>query len=81
MPLEQHLILARYCHSLFGARTFEQLKDLLRDCSEDVDEEGTSYFCRRLLTASGLKIAKDALLAYDLRILDCAEKLRISRDD
>jgi hypothetical protein len=76
MPLNQHLILASYCHSRSGVQTFEPLKRLLGDCAEGADEEGTSHFCRRLLTLPGVRLPKDALLRYDERILEYAGRLR-----
>jgi len=81
MSLEQHLILARYFHSLFGASNFEALKELLRTCPEERDEDGVSQFCRRLMTCSGRRITSGDLVAYDARIAECEENLRSARPD
>jgi len=81
MSLDQHLILSRYFHSLFGVDSFESLKDLLRTCSEERDEEGMSSFCKRLRTFSGLQIAPELMAAYDMRIMECEDRLRLARTD
>ncbi|MDQ1336891.1 MAG: hypothetical protein QG552_3841, partial [Thermodesulfobacteriota bacterium] len=81
MSLDQHLILARYFHSLFGADGFEALKDLLRTCPEECYEEGLIQFCKRLITCSGLKVAPELLAGYDMRIMECEDSLRTARTD
>lgn len=80
MSLDQHLILARYFHSLFGADSFEALKDQLRSCSED-REEGVTGFCRALMARSGVKIDREHLIAYDARISECEDKFCEARTD
>lgn len=81
MALDQYLILARYFHSLFGASNFEGLKELLRTCPEERDEEGVSQFCRRLLTQHGLQIPHELLKDYDSRISAYEDELRTARPD
>ncbi|MEW6669769.1 MAG: DEAD/DEAH box helicase family protein [Thermodesulfobacteriota bacterium] len=81
MALDQYLTLARYFHSLFGAPNFEGLKDLLRTCPEERDEEGISQFCRWLLSSHGLQIPHETLKGYDSRINAYEDDLRAARQD
>jgi len=81
MSLDQHLILSRFFHSLFGVESFEGLKNILRTCPEERDEEGVSQFFKQLKICSGLQIAPALLAAYDVRIMECEDKLRTERTD
>jgi len=84
MGLEQHLTLARYFHNLFGADSLDELKSDLSTCPEVLDDEGTTFFCSKLLprlSNDNQTLTDTELLRYDRRITNFMEHLRKARQD
>ena len=79
MALERCLVLSRYFHHLFGAERFDDLRRALRDQEEGPGPDGHSRFFHVLAGRAGLRIDRQALADYDLRILAYETRLAKNR--
>jgi hypothetical protein len=79
MTLERSLVLNRYFHHLFGAERFDDLRRALRDQEEGPGPDGHSRFFHVLAGRAGLRIDRQALADYDLRILGYEARLAKNR--
>lgn len=78
MRLEQSLILNRYFHNLFGARSLRDLKQSL-NVQEGSAGDGQTYFCGALLGRIRDAQLREKLPEYDARIIGYESRLAKAR--
>jgi hypothetical protein len=78
--LEKHLVLNSFICNLFGKKSFEELRDILKDVDEGFDEEGRSYVFHVLLAQEGIKIPMDRLEEYDSNIKGYVDHINKGRE-
>lgn len=77
--LADRLILFRYFNSLFGAKTFEELQEALRNLRTGYDAAARSHFFNALKGRS--TISEDILEHYDANIRDDVTAINVRRPD
>jgi hypothetical protein len=81
MRLEEHLVLNRFLHSLFGAQDLENLKGALYGMQEGPSADGQSYFYGHLVGRAGLDPwVASRLASYDRRVMAYEARLGQRRD-
>ena len=79
MKLEQSLVLNRHFHSLFGVRSFDDLKAILTPVREGPRGDGHSHFLSALASLRGLQVPIDLLAECDRHVMEYEQRLRRHR--
>ncbi len=79
MSLDRSLVLNRFCDDLLGARSLEDLKQVLIRSGEGAAADGQSRFFHALLSQRGVRLSEDELREYDARIVAYESRLAKAR--
>ena len=77
MELEKQLVLNRYFLNLFGFRSFDEVREKLKDTKDGYDNFGRSYIVKELIKLNPK--LEDLLLRYDLAIKEYVDKIKRNR--
>lgn len=78
--LQHRLILVRYFTKIFGAESFTQLRERLKDVRIEYQDDGLSRFYHTLCNYNALGVTEERLAEYDRRIRGYVDRMNKKRN-